>query len=92
MAASNFTLRITNKAREGYRRAGVVFDRGINQMAASSFTEDQLATLEADPHLVVEVLDEAAPAETGTTEGPVDDGGVDSPVTAAKPRTRKKAR
>ena len=73
MADSNPTLRITNNAREGYRRAGVVFVRGINTVAASSFTEDQLAALEADPHLDVAVAGEAEPAEAGQTPGPVDD-------------------
>ena len=81
MADSNHTLRITNKAREGYRRAGVPFAKGINDVAASAFTKDQLAAIEADPRLQLEVLDDTAATETGETQGPVADGGVDAGVT-----------
>lgn len=86
MADSKPFLRITNNAREGYRRAGVVFAKGANEMAAAAFNADQLATLEADPHLTVEVLDTVEPGEATEAEGPVVDGGVGD---AVKPKAKK---
>lgn len=80
MADSNQTLRITNKAREGYRRCGVTFARGVNEMSSAAFNKDQLATLNADPHLTVEPV-KAAPAQ-----GSVADGDMDGTV---KPRANK---
>lgn len=80
MATSNLTLRITNKAHDGYRRAGVVFDKGINDVAASAFNKDQLAAIEADPRLSITVPDEVTPAETSAPEGAVDHDGVDDPL------------
>ncbi|WP_034832849.1 HI1506-related protein [Endozoicomonas numazuensis] len=74
------TLFITNKAREGYRRAGMAFAKGDNAVSANLFTEDQLAALQADPRLVVKAAPNAA-AETSETQGPVDDGGVGAGVT-----------
>ena len=92
MANSKITLRITNKAREGYRRAGVAFAKGLNDVDASAFNEDQLATIEADPHLSIEVLDAAEPVKTTKAEGAVADGGVDDDVkTKAKKAKGKKA-
>ncbi len=57
-------LRVTNHAHQGYRRAGVTFDLGINELPATTFNATQRALLATDPHLTVDVL----PAEPAVSE------------------------
>ena len=90
MADNNPTLTIINRARDGYRRAGVVFDKGTNKVSGAAFTADQLALLEADPHLDVR----SRPAETSDkkepAQGPVDGDGV-AAIVSKKPTAKKKS-
>jgi hypothetical protein len=61
------TIRITAK-RDGFRRCGVAHSETPTTYPADYFNKEQLATLKADPYLIVEDLTElkkAASAELG---------------------------
>ena len=57
-------LTITNTAHEGYRRAGVAFVKGANELDASDFSETQLAQIEQDPRLLLQGANPSADAES----------------------------
>ncbi|MCH4295572.1 HI1506-related protein [Shewanella sp. 3B26] len=42
-------------AHDGYRRAGLSFKRGENKLDPESLSEDQVAALEADPRILLEL-------------------------------------
>lgn len=51
-------IRITNK-RKPFRRAGVAHPKGTMDYEDKAFTKKQLAMLEVEPNLVVEMIDDA---------------------------------
>lgn len=87
------TVRIINHAHDGYRRAGVAFDKGINLVAARAFTADQLAALQADPRLEVAADDPLPADETAVSPGSVAadslGGGVTDTATAGEKKLKK---
>ena len=80
---------IINRAHEGYRRAGVAFQKGVNELSAGLFTADQLAAIEADPRLSIGSIDpKTDPAKVAP--GTLDKAGVGDAVTETeKPKTTK---
>lgn len=77
-------IRIKNHRHTGYRRAGITFDKGENELQLVSLNQSQLAAIKADP--VLELLESAeGTAETGaashsTTQGPMDALSLGSPL------------
>lgn len=87
------TLRVINRAHEGYRRAGIALAKGDNALDASALSAAQLQALCADPRLVVQHGDSAnaatAPAaNVAQTSGRV--GTADS-AAGVKAKPAKKA-
>lgn len=61
--------------RNGYRRCGMAHPDHAVEYPASRFTAAQLKILQADPGLVVQIVDEAAPqgdAKTSKTAKPAE--------------------
>ena len=50
-------IRITAK-QDGFRRCGVAFSRTATDFPNKAFTAEQLETLQAEPNLVVEILED----------------------------------
>lgn len=48
-------IRITS-TQNGFRRAGIAHPAGTTEYTDETFTKDQLATLQAEPKLVVELV------------------------------------
>ncbi|MCY1356905.1 hypothetical protein D9M68_303300 [compost metagenome] len=85
-------------SRDGYRRCGVAHPKATTDHPASRFTEDELARLQDDPVLTVELLD-------GELEEPADSDGdgsssaggsgssePDKPKAASKPKAVPKSK
>lgn len=71
MSETNKTLLVKCLAHTGYRRAGLVFTKGNNEVALDKVTPAQLAQVKADARLLI-IESEAAPS--GDTSGPVAGG------------------
>lgn len=64
----------------GYRRAGIAFDKGENNV---DIDEVQLEQIEQDSNLLVQSAEPIKPGANNATQGNVDDGYLDSPVTSS---------
>lgn len=51
-------IRITSKI-EGFRRCGVAHSKAVTEYYESFFSSDQLALLQAEPNLTVEICNES---------------------------------
>src|SRR5699024_51428 len=71
---------IVHCAAEAFRRAGIAFAKGANELDASVLTNAQLAAIEAEPNLAVE--------KPGKGSG--DDSGGDNPGKTEHPPTEAK--
>jgi len=85
-------VRIRSK-RDGYRRCGVAHRKAATDHPASRFSEDELARLQADPVLTVELL-AGAPADPAGDGSPSADGSgsSDQAEAADKPRNARPKR
>ncbi|QSX32619.1 Rho termination factor N-terminal domain-containing protein [Shewanella avicenniae] len=69
-------ITIISVAHDGYRRAGLAFNKGENELDADKVSATQLAAIEKDPRLAVK----GTVVETTATQGAVDTAGVGAGV------------
>ncbi|TQQ34448.1 HI1506-related protein [Vibrio cholerae] len=77
MSKTMQTILVICAAHSGYRRAGVEFQKGENVFAGDSFSDNQIAQIEADPRLKF-VLQANAAEITPITQGDNTAGLLDS--------------
>ncbi len=70
MSETTKTILVQCLAHSGYRRAGLVFDQGKNELSADKVTSAQLAQINADARLsIIEDSPVTDSASSGTVEG-----------------------
>lgn len=69
-------ITIISVAHDGYRRAGLAFNKGENELDVDKVSATQLAAIEKDPRLAVK----ATVVETTAPQGAVDAGSVGASI------------
>jgi hypothetical protein len=76
------SIRITSSV-PGFRRAGMAHSAGPVTHPDGTFSDAQLAQLQAEPRLVVEIMDDVAQSDnTSSTAGQPQKGGLDNDLLA----------